>query len=34
MEEIADRILELERLEDAKLVSEQPATEAEETDGS
>jgi hypothetical protein len=34
LEEMADRMLELERLDEAKLVSEQPATEAEETDGS
>ena len=34
LEEIADHMLEQERIEKAKLVSEQPATEAEETDGS
>ncbi len=34
LEEIADQMLELERIKKAKLVSEQPATEAEETDGS
>ncbi len=34
LEQLADRTLELERQRKEKLVSEQPATEAEETDGS
>jgi len=34
LEQLADRTLELERQRKEKLVSEQPATGAEETDGS